>query len=262
MGIVNATPDSFSDGGSFLDTDAAVARALECERQGAAIIDIGGESTRPGAPSVPLAEELRRVIPVIERLAGRLRAAISVDTMKPEVARAATAAGASIINDVAANREDGEMWQVAAAAGAGYVCLHMRGTPPTMQQAPVYQDVAAEVAAFFSDRLERLRRCGVDPAQVMLDPGIGFGKTVVHNLQLLGGLGGFTTLGRPLLVGVSRKSFLAAVGGGAVDARLPAGLACASLAAAAGVAVIRTHDVAETVQALRITAAILEHKRT
>lgn len=257
IGIVNVTPDSFSDGGRFLGTDAAVERALQLIEEGAELIDIGGESTRPGAVPVEESEEMRRVLPVIERLNGRIRAPISVDTLKPAVARAALQAGASMVNDVGANRVDEAMWRVAAEAGAGYVCVHMQGTPQSMQVNPVYADVVGEVSGFFVDRLKRLNNCGVGPDQIILDVGIGFGKSLEHNLRLLGALGGFAALERPLLLGVSRKSFIAKLLGAEVGARLPASVACACLAVEAGVQFIRTHDVAETVQAIRMTEAIL-----
>jgi dihydropteroate synthase len=261
MGIVNVTPDSFSDGGQFLEPDAAAARAVKLAEEGADIIDIGGESTRPGAEPVGEAEELRRVLPVIERLAGRLKIPISIDTMKPAVARAALRAGAVIVNDVAANRTEGEMWEIVAEARAGYVLMHMRGTPQTMQANPVYEDVAREVGEFFRERLGRLNKFGVAADQVVLDPGIGFGKTREHNLQLLAGLGRFTNLGRPLLLGVSRKSFLGGAPGTAAEERLPAALACATLAAEAGAQIFRTHDVAATAQALRMAEAVLAWKK-
>jgi dihydropteroate synthase len=256
MGVVNVTPDSFSDGGQFLDPAAAVAHALGLVREGADMIDIGGESTRPGATPVSEAEELRRVLPVIEVLSPQVKIPISIDTRKPAVARAALAAGASIVNDVEASRADEALWRVVAETGAGYVAMHMRGTPETMQKHPVYADVVAEVAEFFCDRLARLGEAGVAPGQVILDPGIGFGKTAGHNLQLLAGLRSFTRLERPLLLGVSRKSFLGGPQGTPVGGRLPAALACTVLAAAGGVSIFRTHDVAETVQALRMTEAI------
>jgi dihydropteroate synthase len=257
MGIVNATPDSFSDGGKFVDTGAAVAQALRLAEAGAEIIDVGGESTRPQSAPVSEAEEMRRVLPVIEKLAGRLQTPISIDTMKPGVARAALQAGASIVNDVAANRQDEAMWRVVAETGAGYVCLHMQGTPQTMQVNPTYTDVVGEVGDFFLERLDRLNGCGVSAEQVILDPGIGFGKTLEHNLQLLGRLRSFARCGRPLLVGVSRKSFMGKLLGVGPEERLPAGLACACLAVAAGAAILRVHEVAETLQAVRMTEAIL-----
>ena len=257
MGILNVTPDSFSDGGQYLETDAAVARALQLEAEGADILDIGGESTRPYAVPVEEREELRRTIPVIERLSGRLKIPISIDTMKVGVARAALTAGASIVNDVGANRTEPAMWQLVAENRAGYVCMHMQGTPQTMQVHPGYADVVAEVRGFFADRLRQLSGCGVRREQIILDPGIGFGKTVEHNLLLLGALRQFGDLARPLLLGVSRKSFLESVTGAGAGARLPAALACASLAVAAGVQALRAHDVAQTVQAVRMTEAIM-----
>ncbi|MGD0252330.1 MAG: dihydropteroate synthase [Verrucomicrobiota bacterium] len=261
MGVVNVTPDSFSDGGKFLNPEAAVAHALELAGQGADILDIGGESTRPGAEPVSEAEELRRVIPVIKKLAAKVKIPLSIDTMKPAVARAALQAGASIINDVAANREDDSMWRIAAEFRAGYICMHAQGTPQTMQQNPVYADVVCKVSEFFGERLERLNACGVAADQVVLDVGIGFGKTLEHNLQLLANLESFTKWRRPLLLGVSRKSFIGKLLGGQLNERLPASLASASLAIAGGVQIIRTHDVAETVQAARMMEAVLARKR-
>jgi dihydropteroate synthase len=203
------------------------------------------------------AEELRRVIPVIERLVGQIKVPVSIDTVKPGVARAALTAGASIVNDVAANRTDSALWQLVAEARAGYVCMHAQGNPQTMQANPVYTDVVREVGEFFHERLGLLNDCGVSREQIIFDPGIGFGKTVEHNLQLLGATRSFTRLERPLLVGVSRKSFMGKLLGAELGARLPAALACACLAVAAGAQVIRAHDVAETVQAIRMTEAIL-----
>jgi len=256
MGVVNVTPDSFSDGGQFLDADRAVAHGVELVEQGAEILDIGGESTRPGAEPVSETEELRRIIPVVEKLAARVNVPVSIDTLKPAVARAALERGASIVNDVAANRDDDAMWRIVAEAGAGYICMHMQGTPRTMQTNPVYVDVVQEVREFFGDRLQRLNACGVKPDQVVLDVGIGFGKTPEHNLQLLAGLRSFTNIQRPLLLGVSRKGFIGKLLGPDVTARLPASLACACLSVVAGAQIIRTHDVAETLQAVRMTEAI------
>ncbi|HUA37148.1 MAG TPA: dihydropteroate synthase [Candidatus Sulfopaludibacter sp.] len=261
MGVVNVTPDSFSDGGRFLDVNAAVVWALELAAQGADMLDIGGESTRPGAEPVSEAEELRRVLPVIGQLAGRVNIPISVDTVKPAVARAALAAGASIVNDVAANREDGLMWEVVAEFKAGYVCMHARGTPRTMQENPVYRDVVREVGEFFQERLKRLKAGGISADRTVLDVGIGFGKTAEHNLQLLANLRSFTTMARPLLIGVSRKSFIGKLLGADLDERLPGSLACACLAVESGAQIIRAHDVAETVQAVRMTEAVLARKR-
>jgi len=257
MGVVNVTPDSFSDGGKFLAPARAVSHALELVAQGAEILDIGGESTRPGAAPVEVAEESRRVLPVIEQLARQVKVPLSIDTMKPAVARAALQAGASIVNHVAAHRDDGTMARVAAEFRAGYVCMHAQGTPQTMQANPAYQDVVQEVGVFFDDGLERLKRWGVPAEQVVLDVGIGFGKKVEHNLQLLAALRRFTTWQRPLLLGVSRKSFIGKLLGAEVAARLPASLACAVLAVESGVHLLRTHDVAETVQAVRMAEAVL-----
>jgi len=261
MGIVNVTPDSFSDGGQFLDSAAAAAHGVEMVAQGAEIIDVGGESTRPGAEPVSEGEELRRVLPVIQRLRTQVKVPISIDTQKPAVARAALQAGASMVNDIAAGRGEDEMWRVVAKANAGYICLHMQGTPSTMQLNPVYGDVVEEVRDFFGARLERLKQAGVDAVQVVLDPGIGFGKTLEHNLQLLAGLGRFTSLERPVLLGVSRKSFIGKLLGVEVPARLPAALACACLAVEAGAQMIRAHDVAETSQAVRMAEAILARRK-
>ncbi len=256
MGIVNVTPDSFSDGGRFLEPQAAIGHALELVRQGAEIIDIGGESSRPRAVPVSEDEELRRVLPVIKELASRVEVPISIDTMKPEVARAAVEAGASLINDVGANRTDPAMWRLVAETGAAYVCMHMQGTPQTMQVNPAYEDVVRDVAAFFRQKIVELGDCGVNPDQIILDPGIGFGKKIEHNIKLLGALRSFDRFERPLMIGVSRKSFL----GGTPATRLPAALACASLAVEAGVQIVRTHDVAETAQAIRTTEAILANR--
>lgn len=260
MGIVNVTPDSFSDGGQYCDADAAISHGLDLAQQGAALLDIGGESSRPGAAPVSEREELDRVIPVIEGLAARTQVALAIDTMKPAVARAALAAGASLVNDIRANREDDAMWRLVAETGAGYVAMHMQGLPPTMQARPVYDDVVTEVGAFFQERMARLNAAGVRADQVVFDVGIGFGKTLEHNLQLLSALRSFTTLERPVLLGISRKSFIGALTGANVAERLPGSLACACLAVAAGVQIIRTHDVLETVQAVRVTEAILEQK--
>jgi dihydropteroate synthase len=261
MGIVNVTPDSFSDGGKFFSPAKAIAHALELVVQGAEILDIGGESTRPGAAPVSEAEELRRVIPVIKKLAVKVKIPLSIDTLKPAVARAALAAGASIVNDVAANREDEAMWKIVAEFRAGYICMHAQGPPRTMQKKPAYKNVVREVGAFFRERLKKLNACGVASDQVVFDPGIGFGKTLEHNLQLLANLRRFTKLPRPLLLGVSRKSFIGKLLGATLNERLPASLACATLAVADGVQIIRAHDVAETVQAVRLAEALLARKK-
>src|SRR6266542_2590203 len=210
MGILNVTPDSFSDGGAFFDESSAIRQALAMIAQGADILDIGGESTRPHAVPVAEEEELRRVLPVIRELVSvsKMPIPLSIDTMKPRVATAAVEAGAAMINDVAANRSDREMWQVAAESGAAYVVMHMQGTPKTMQDHPLYGDVVREVYAFFAEQLEQLRECDVKREQTVIDPGIGFGKNVKHNLELLAGLGHFRIHERPLLVGASRKGFI------------------------------------------------------
>ena len=260
MGVVNVTPDSFSDGGKFQSTNQAVEHALRLAEEGADILDIGGESTRPGAESVGGSVELSRVIPVIEKLAGQTQAAISIDTQKPTVAQAAVKAGAIIINDIAANREDEAMWQLVAETGAGYVAMHMQGTPQTMQEAPQYDNVVNDVEAFFISRMTRWNDWGMALEQVVLDPGIGFGKTVEHNLALLAALERFTKMQRPLLVGASRKSFIGHVTNTEVNDRLPGSLACACHAAQAGAGIVRVHDVKETVQALQTWEAIKKHE--
>jgi len=256
MGIVNTTPDSFADGGQFLETDSAVDQALRLTEEGAEIIDIGGESTRPDSEPVSAEEELQRVIPVIERLARRCEAALSIDTQKPAVAKAALDAGASIVNDIAANRESPEMWQVVAEAKAGYVCMHMQGTPQTMQAKPHYDDVLREVGVFFTERLAKMAEHGVGAEQVALDPGVGFGKRLEHNIKLLSGLGQFTVNERPILIGVSRKSFIGKLLGTPTGERMPASLACAVWSALNGAQIVRVHDVAETVQAVRMAEAL------
>jgi len=258
MGIVNVTPDSFSDGGRFFKTDAAVTRALELVKQGAEILDIGGESTRPGAAPVGEDEELRRVMPVIEKLVTQVKIPISIDTMKPAVALAALAAGASIVNDVSADREHGALWKTVSDYQAGYICMHAPVPPGN----PADVDVVREVGEFFQEQLENLLdHAGVTPEQVVLDVGIGFGKTLEPNLQLLANLRHFTKLRRPLLLGVSRKSFIGKLLGAEVNERLPASLACATLAVESGVQIIRAHDVAETVQAVRVTEAVLARRK-
>jgi dihydropteroate synthase len=260
MGILNVTPDSFSDGGRFFAPEAAIQRGLEMIQEGADIIDVGGESTRPGAEPVAEAEELRRVLPVLKGLKARTDTPLSIDTMKPAVAAAALEAGASVVNDVGANRPDEAMGRLVAESGAGYVVMHMQGTPATMQVAPTYQNVMSDVAHFFTERLERLARAGVDEEQLVLDVGIGFGKALTHNLQLLASLHSFKRWARPLLLGVSRKSFIqqATESGGGTE-RLPGSLACVCLGLVQGVNILRVHDVAATRQAARLTEAILEH---
>jgi dihydropteroate synthase len=256
MGIVNVTPDSFSDGGQFLDPGRAIEHGLQLVSDGADIIDVGGESTRPGAEMISEVEELRRVLPVIEGLAARTKVPISIDSQKVAVARTAIEAGAGIINDIGANRTGAGMWELAAEKSAGYIVMHMQGTPQTMHLAPKYGDVVAEVDAFFGERLRRVEACGVGRGQIVLDPGIGFGKTLRHNLQLLAGLSRFTIHQRPLLLGVSRKSFIGKLVGGEVHERVPGSIACSVWAVLNGVQLIRTHDVAATVQAVRMIEEI------
>jgi dihydropteroate synthase len=262
MGVVNVTPDSFSDGGKFLDVNDAVAHALKLVAQGADILDIGGESTRPGAYPVSEAGELHRVIPVIQKLAQQVGVPLSIDTTKPAVAHAALQAGASIVNDVSGGRDNDALWQAVSDFHAGYICMHAPGGPFARQGAPDEADVIRDVGEFFQEQLGNLlNRAGVLPEQVVLDPGIGFGKTLEQNLSLLANLRSFTKLRRPLLLGVSRKSFIGKLLGAEVNERLPASLACATLAVEAGVQIIRTHDVAETVQVVRLTEALLARKK-
>ena len=257
MGIVNVTPDSFSDGGHFARTDDAVAHALRLTDEGADILDIGGESTRPGAAAVTVEEELRRVIPVIEKLAGKTAAALSVDTSKAAVARAAAVAGAEIINDVTALRGDDNMPCAAAESGCAVVLMHMQGTPRTMQLNPHYNDVVAEVAGHLAQRVAAARAAGIGPEHIAIDPGIGFGKTVEHNMQLITGLGRFAALGHPVLLGTSRKSFLATVAQSPEleDRDLPTAVLTA-LGYGSGARLFRVHAVRPNLQALRLAEAL------
>ena len=258
MGIVNVTPDSFSDGGRFLDPGAALDQARRLIDQGADILDIGGESTRPGATPVPADEEIARVVPLIEAIRAASDVAISIDTMKPAVARAAVAAGATIWNDVAALRFAPDAPEVAAELGCQVVLMHMLGEPGTMQDAPRYDDVVAEVEAFLLARALTAMAAGVERDRIWLDPGIGFGKTPAHNLALLAALPRFVALGYPILLGASRKRFIAALDPLGADAgdRLGGSLAAHLHGATAGVAAVRAHDVRETVQALAVWGAI------
>ena len=262
MGILNVTPDSFSDGGNFLNPGSAADRAFQMVEEGADILDIGGESTKPGATPVGEAEELRRLLPVIERLAGQFPIPISVDTRKARVAQAVLEAGASLINDIEAVRGSESMWRTVAEAGAGYVAMHMQGTPQTMQLDPTYGDVVSEIGGFFSETLTRMKQVGVEPERVALDPGIGFGKTVDQNLKLLTGLDAYKKYHRPIVLGVSRKSFLGKISGGGSGERLSAALACTVFTAARGGSVFRTHDVLETVRALRMWEALAGQEET
>lgn len=258
MGVINVTPDSFSDGGVFNDAATAIAHGLRLAEEGAEILDVGGESTRPGSGAVPRDEELRRVLPVIEGLAGRTPAALSIDTSKADVARAALEAGAEIINDVTALRGDGEMARVGAESGAGVVLMHMRGTPRTMQKDPRYDAVARDVAVFLRERLEAARAAGIARDRLAVDPGIGFGKTAEHNLELIASLGTIAGLGCPVVLGVSRKSFLAAAAGcpDVADRDAPT-VALTSLGRELGARIFRVHTVRGNVEALRMTEAIL-----
>ena len=257
MGILNVTPDSFSDGGRFVDPDAALARAAVMVEEGAAIIDVGGESTRPGASAVAEAVELSRVVPVVERLAGVLDVAISIDTRKPAVMAAAVAAGACIVNDVNALRAPGAP-EWAAAAKVGVCLMHMQGGPDTLQDAVHYDDVVAEVGDFLVARREACLAAGVGHEAIVLDPGVGFGKGMQHNMILLKGLPNLAALGSPLLVGVSRKSFIGRVLGVPPGERMYGGLGLAALAVCRGASIIRTHDVGPTRDALRMVDAVLQ----
>jgi len=257
MGVINVTPDSFSDGGNFISVDAAVEHGLRLAEEGAEILDIGGESTRPGAASVSVEEELRRVIPVIEGLAGKTSAALSIDTSKASVARAAVAAGAEIINDVTALRGDDDMARIAAESGCAVVLMHMRGTPRTMQQDPQYNDVVAEVTEHLAERIAAAHAAGLEADRIAIDPGIGFGKTVEHNLQLIAGLERFAALGHPVLLGVSRKSFLATAAQcpNVEDRDVPTAVLTAE-GYRLGARIFRVHAVRPNVQALRLAESL------
>lgn len=255
MGVLNVTPDSFSDGGRFLGRDEALRRARALVAEGAAIVDVGGESTRPGAEPVSVQEELDRVLPVIEGIRGELDAAISVDTSKPEVMREAVAAGADLINDVCALSRPGAL-EAAAGLDAAVCLMHMQGEPRTMQADPRYDDVVAEVTEFLLARARACEAAGIGRGRIVLDPGFGFGKTVAHNLQLLAGLPALCAAGYPVLAGLSRKSMLAALTGRPVEERMPGSIVLAALAAERGAHIIRAHDVAETRDALAIVAAL------
>ena len=260
MGIVNVTPDSFSDGGSFLDPLAACKQGLKLVEEGADILDIGGESTRPGSHSVPLEEEIQRVIPVIQRLRQETKALISIDTNKAAVAQAAMDAGADIINDITGLRGDENMPSVVSQSGAGVIIMHMKGTPRTMQDAPAYQDIMSEIGDFFRQSVALALSSGIDPMSIALDPGIGFGKTPEHNRQLLVEIGSFAKTGHPILVGASRKSFLGWLAGStAMEDRFWPGVATTSLCCERGAKIFRVHDVKPHHDALRMTEAILNH---
>jgi dihydropteroate synthase len=256
MGVLNVTPDSFSDGGRFLETSSAVERGLRLVEEGADLLDVGGESTRPGAAPVTEAEEIGRVVPVVEALAARLEVPISVDTSKAAVARAALAAGAAVINDVTA-LGDPEMAATVVEAGAGIVLMHMRGTPRTMQHDPRYDDVAGDVAEFLADRVAVAGRAGIAPERIAIDPGIGFGKTLDHNLELLARIDVLAALGPPVLVGVSRKAFLGTLLDGApATARVMGTAAACVMALSGGARIFRVHDVTPVREALTVAHAI------
>ena len=255
MGIVNVTPDSFSDGGKFAKANLAIEHALSLIEQGADILDIGGESTRPNATPVSLQEELDRVIPVIEGLVKQINIPLSIDTYKPQVMQAAIAAGASIVNDVRALQESGAV-DIVAASNAGVCLMHMQGMPQTMQINPQYNDVVAEVKAFLQQRLQVCEEASIVKNRILLDPGFGFGKTRAHNITLIQHLASFASLGQPLLVGLSRKSVLGQVTGNDVDARLYASVAASVISAMVGAKILRVHDVKATVEALKVVTAI------
>jgi dihydropteroate synthase len=256
MGILNVTPDSFSDGGRYSTLDAAVARALQMIEDGAGIIDIGGESTRPGAAEVDAEEEIRRVVPVVAELARRTSVPISVDTSKPEVIRAALEAGAAIVNDVRALNEPGAL-EAVAASGAAVCLMHMQGQPRSMQLDPQYVDVVTEVCDFLRNRMRACIAAGIAPERIILDPGIGFGKRLPHNLALLARLPELNALGRPVLIGVSRKSMFRDLLNRPLEQRLAGGLAVATASALAGAKILRVHDVPETADALKVAAALM-----
>ena len=257
MGVLNVTPDSFSDGGQFADPRAAVDHALQMIEAGAGLIDVGGESTRPGAQAVSAAEEIRRVVPVIEAVAARTKVPISVDTSKAAVMAAAVRAGASMINDVRALREPGAL-EAAADSNAAVVLMHMQGEPRTMQDDPRYGDVVAEVREFLRERAAACVASGIAKDRLVIDPGIGFGKRLEHNLALLAGLPALARAGWPVLVGVSRKSMFGSLLGRGVDERLAGSIAATTAAVLAGASIVRTHDVAATVDAVKVAAALRE----
>jgi len=255
MGVLNVTPDSFSDGGRYVETASAVERGLRMAEEGAAIIDVGGESTRPGAAPVEVREEMQRVLPVIEQLAVRLALPVSIDTSKPEVMRAAVAAGACLINDVRALEAPGAL-EAAAESGAAVCLMHMRGEPRTMQDDPGYVDVVAEVGAYLAGRLQACRAAGIHDGRLCVDPGIGFGKRPEHNLALLASLDRLADPEIPVLVGVSRKSLVGIITGRPAGERLAGSVAFAALAVMRGAAIIRAHDVAATVDAVKVASAL------
>lgn len=252
MGVINVTPDSFSDGGKFLDTQSAVDQGLRLEQEGADIVDIGGESTRPGSEPLPIEEELKRVVPVIGELSQKIKIPISIDTYKAGVAKNALEAGAEVINDISGLRFDPIMVEVAKESGCPVILMHIQGTPKNMQENPVYQQVVREVRDYFQERVNFATFSGMDESRLILDPGIGFGKSFEHNLSLLNGLSVFKTLGRPLLVGVSRKSFLGKILDLPVTERLEGSLAALAYSIWQGANIVRVHDVKESVRVARV----------
>ena len=259
MGIVNVTPDSFSDGGKFNTTEKAIEHALQLVEEGAEILDIGGESTRPGATPVPLDEELKRVIPVIEGLRG-VGVPLSIDTYKPQVMQAAITAGADIVNDVCALREP-QALEIVAASQVGVCLMHMQGRPQTMQADPQYDDVVSEVRKFLKDRLNAAEQAGIVRSRIVLDPGFGFGKRTAHNLTLLNHLNDIQALGLPLLIGLSRKSVLGQVVGSSVDERVHASIAASVVSVMKGANIVRVHDVKPTIDALKIVQAVMNEQQ-
>jgi dihydropteroate synthase len=265
MGVLNVTPDSFSDGGRYATVERAVAQAERLAEQGAHILDIGGESTRPGAETVSVPEELRRTVPVITALRAAFKDAdvppiLSIDTRKPDVARAAIEAGADIWNDVSALTYSPDSLSTAADLGCDIILMHAQGTPETMQDAPTYTDPVTEICDWLKARVEACKSAGIDTDQITLDPGVGFGKTLQHNLAILANIDQFTALGHPILIGASRKSFIGKLDGSQATERLGGSIAAALIAAQSGVDIVRVHDVEETRQAMIVAEAIVKHK--
>lgn len=259
MGILNVTPDSFSDGGRFLSADAALQQAASMSEQGADIIDVGGESTRPGAEELPVQQELDRILPVIQSITARLDVAVSVDTSKPEVMRAAVAAGAVLINDVFALQREGAM-QAAAGLDAAICLMHMRGSPAAMQDRPAYEELPREIIDFLDERVRACNDAGIDDDRLIVDPGFGFGKNDQHNMKILANLGEFGALRLPLLVGLSRKRTLGKLTGKEADQLVAAGVAAAVIAVSNGANIVRTHDVGPTVDALSVFDAVRQSR--
>lgn len=256
MGILNATPDSFSDGGLHLEKSSAIARAMEMEEEGADIIDIGGLSTRPGSEPVSVEEELRRTIPVIEALKGRLKAPISIDTYRADVAEAALMAGASMINDISGLRFDPRMAEVAARHKVPIVIMHIRGTPRDMQADPVYSDLMGEIMNYLKESIDIAKRAGIREDMIIIDPGIGFGKTFEHNIEIIGRLGELRALGRPILIGPSRKAFIGSILGGAPSERLEGTASAVAVSIFNGADMARVHDVREMAKVVKVSRAL------